>query len=108
MALFDPPGGGPKIAILGALRCRVRGGWGGSAHYPDPTAQSAPCGRSPCARSERRGPGALPGAFRGTFGVINRNAKNVVFLKLLVKFAAALCEVGEVGCRRSLRDVSHV
>ena len=41
MALFDPPGGGPKIAILGALRCRVRGGWGGSAHYPDPTAQSA-------------------------------------------------------------------
>ena len=45
MALFDPPGGGPKIAILGALRCRVRGGWGGSAHYPDPTAQSAPAAR---------------------------------------------------------------
>ena len=40
MAISDPPGGGPKIAILGALRCRVRGGWGGSAHYPDPTAQS--------------------------------------------------------------------
>ena len=42
MAISDPPGGGPKIAILGALRCRVRGGWGGSAHYPDPTAQSVP------------------------------------------------------------------
>ena len=22
------------------LRCKVQGGWGGSAHYPDPTAQS--------------------------------------------------------------------
>ena len=40
MALFWPPPGGQKIAILGPLRCRVRGGWGGSAHYPDPTAQS--------------------------------------------------------------------
>ena len=57
MALFDPPGGGPKIAILGALRCRVRGGWGGSAHYPDPTAQSA------SASSARRPPRAA-GPFR--------------------------------------------
>ena len=27
--------------IFGPLRCSAQGGWGGSAHYPDPTAQSA-------------------------------------------------------------------
>ena len=27
--------------VFWALRCKVEGGWGGSAHYPDPTAQSA-------------------------------------------------------------------
>ena len=30
--------------------------WGGSAHSPDPTAQSAPCGRSPCARGPHSHP----------------------------------------------------
>ena len=56
---------GPKIAILGALRCRVRGGWGGSAHYPDPTAQSA------YARG-RRLAGARTGPAHGFVGVRRR------------------------------------
>ena len=29
------------------LRCKAQGGWGGSAHWPDPTAQSAPRARFP-------------------------------------------------------------
>ena len=36
-----PLRGGQKRAIFAPLRCKVQGGWGGSAHYPDPTAQSA-------------------------------------------------------------------
>ena len=39
------------------LRCNVQGGWGGSAHWPDPTAQSAsiaaPRRRSPAAVATR-------------------------------------------------------
>ena len=47
---FDPrasippksgPGKGRISPVFSALRCKVVGGWGGSAHYPDPTAQSA-------------------------------------------------------------------
>ena len=64
MALFDPPGGGPKIAILGALRCRVRGGWGGSAHYPDPTAQSVPA-QSKDGAPHEPGRSSGPGRSRG-------------------------------------------
>ena len=41
----DPRGEGSKnvqkMHIFPPLRCRVGGEWGGSAHYPDPTAQSA-------------------------------------------------------------------
>ena len=44
---FDPrsqsvptPCGGRKSGTDLALRCKDQGGWGGSAHYPDPTAQS--------------------------------------------------------------------
>ena len=38
-------GGGPsargqKSALRTPLRCKAQGGWGGSAHWPDPTAQS--------------------------------------------------------------------
>ena len=39
-SLRDPKKG-PKIGQKPPLRCKVQGGWGGSAHYPDPTAQSA-------------------------------------------------------------------
>jgi hypothetical protein len=35
------PPWGPISPVFWALRCKVLGGWGGSAHYPDPTAQSA-------------------------------------------------------------------
>ena len=94
MALFDPPGGGPKIAILGALRCRVRGGWGGSAHYPDPTAQSA----SACAprRATRHaapvGPSGTP---RAPVGPVPRSPPPL--LAGLVDLAAATRGVVKVA-----------
>ena len=53
--------------VFWALRCNVQGGWGGSAHYPDPTAQSAPAAR-PGARRRRHRPGRplrQPGAGSG-------------------------------------------
>ena len=34
--------GAEFLRIFGACGATSRGGWGGSAHYPDPTAQSAP------------------------------------------------------------------
>ena len=36
-----PPENAEKMALFWGLRCENEGGWGGSAHYPDPTAQSA-------------------------------------------------------------------
>ena len=46
-----PPEIGPfwgRISpVFWALRCKVVGGWGGSAHYPDPTAQSAEAAEQP-------------------------------------------------------------
>ena len=41
-----------------ALRCTAQGGWGGSAHYPDPTAQSALIAATPRAPRRQAGPGA--------------------------------------------------
>ena len=79
-----------------ALRCTAQGGWGA----PPTTLillRNQVNARVAAARPQAGAAGGVPGAFRGTFGVINRNAKNVVFLKFAVKFAAALCEVGEVG-----------
>ena len=35
------PGGPKKCRLRTPLRCKAQGGWGGSAHCPDPTAQSA-------------------------------------------------------------------
>ena len=70
MAISDPPGGGPKIAILGALRCSAQGGWGGSAHYPDPTAQSARAAASSSFVADR----VAAGAFRA--GLAHPGAKN--------------------------------
>ena len=39
---LDPRGwkNAQKLHIFSPLRCKVAGEWGGSAHYPDPTAQS--------------------------------------------------------------------
>ena len=52
------PGKGRISPVFWALRCKVMGGWGGSAHYPDPTAQSAPrAAREPSPPAGRsRGP----------------------------------------------------
>ena len=60
MAIFDP------------LRRKVQGEWGGSAHSPDPTAQSVPCarGRRACPPGRaRRGAGAGRGLSVGWGGV---------------------------------------
>ena len=38
----NPAPRGRISPVFWPLRCKVEGGWGGSAHYPDPTAQSAP------------------------------------------------------------------
>ena len=52
--------------VFWALRCKVVGGWGGSAHYPDPTAQSARRVNSKCRRTGGPRPGApVRGAVRG-------------------------------------------
>ena len=53
-----------KTGFFRPLRCEIQGEWGGSAHYPDPTAQSAPAG-SFAARPLRRRP---PGPGRGPVG----------------------------------------
>ena len=44
------PKKGQKLPFFGPLRRKVQGEWGGSAHSPDPTAQSAP---PPARRSTR-------------------------------------------------------
>ena len=41
-ALSSEPEKGQKMALFGPLWRKVQGEWGGSAHSPDPTAQSAP------------------------------------------------------------------
>ena len=69
--VFWPPPGDPrgpkkrpKMAIFCPLRRKDQGEWGGSAHSPDPTAQSAPARRPPVARVLRRGAGAARGRRR--------------------------------------------
>ena len=53
-----------KMAFFGTLRRKVQGEWGGSAHSPDPTAQSV----DPCASRFAR-PHRPPGASGGAGGV---------------------------------------
>ena len=57
-----PPKSGPKKGRISpdfwGLRCNVQGGWGGSAHYPDPTAQSAERLGRPTRRRRARPSGA--------------------------------------------------
>ena len=56
-------GKGPKMALFWTLRRKVQGEWGGSAHSPDPTAQSAP-------RSAVRDPARVDVPARGVGGVL--------------------------------------
>ena len=95
-----PPKSGPPRArispVFCPLRCKVVGGWGGSAHYPDPTAQSAPV--PPPRRARSPGP-AQPAC---------QTCENAKFLLFAAKFAAALYEVGEVGVSEiRCANVSH-
>ena len=75
------------------LRCSAQGGWGGSAHYPDPTAQSAP---PPARRSTRRSrprPGPA-GALRGP-----KNRKKFSFFLRKVVFVSGWTNGGvAIGC----------
>ena len=57
----NPAPRGRISPVFWPLRCKVEGGWGGSAHYPDPTAQSVACCvelRAPATTTP--GPGAGP------------------------------------------------
>ena len=106
--------------VFWALRCKVVGGWGGSAHYPDPTAQSAPdLSREPPpprpARPRRRRPrpGGSPGPFRSLSPAISakstKNAKFCNFCFFAVVVERCALERGERGGVSSIRcaNVSH-
>ena len=67
---------GQKMAIFDPLRRKVQGEWGGSAHSPDPTAQSAPRPRAP--RPSRAGHRAAGCA--GLWGWLGCSACGLVLL----------------------------
>ncbi len=85
-----------KMPIFGPLRRKVQGEWGGSAHSPDPTAQSAPaCVARACVpphppRPARGRWGALDGVPPGAGGVggarggVGRRAVAVVVPRVCV------------------------
>ena len=54
----NPAPRGRISPVFWALRCKVVGGWGGSAHYPDPTAQSAEAAEQPPPTRARHAGGA--------------------------------------------------
>ena len=54
--------------VFWALRCKVVGGWGGSAHYPDPTAQSV----EPVYAERRAASRDRPGRLRGRPGSLGQ------------------------------------
>ena len=90
----DPPFwplilGAKKTRFFGPLRCKVQGGWGGSAHYPDPTAQSA------SASSARRPPRAPPGR-QDARGPVQRGAARAV-LRLLRRASGRLAPPGRLA-----------
>ena len=64
----------PKMAIFDPLACKVQRGWGGSAHYPDPTAQSVWTLR---VKSPPPGP-ARARPRRGRWGVVCRRSLGVL------------------------------
>ena len=58
------------------LRCSAQGGWGGSAHYPDPTAQSVLRAESPSRRLARH----AGTAFRACLAAfVRRKSKKFLF-----------------------------
>ena len=67
--------------VFWGLRCNVVGGWGGSAHYPDPTAQSAPAHASEVVvrRVDRRGRSGPP----QPASALQKPPKNAKFLFFL-------------------------
>ena len=81
--------------IFAPLRCSAQGGWGGSAHYPDPTAQSAVrVAKRPGPRTGavRAAPGGQPGPLRG-----KKPKKNLLI------FGGCCCARARQGCGNRLR-----
>ena len=100
--LQNRPENGPIFPVFWGLRCKVLGGWGGSAHYPDPTAQSerncrATRRRTPCPRRDafRAGPASL---------CLQNLSKMPLFCFFVVVESCLLREVAEAGCGNSLRE----
>ena len=71
--LPQAPPGVEKWPFFQALRCTAQGGWGGSAHYPDPTAQSVPA-RTPSDRRRQTAATGTSGGRRGRGGRGRRGA----------------------------------
>ena len=103
----NPAPRGRISPVFWPLRCKVEGGWGGSAHYPDPTAQSAPaCVARACGL--RRG---RPGRLRQLqpASALPDLPKNAKFLLFSVVVESCALERGERGGGASIAcgDVSH-
>lgn len=98
--LQNRPENGPIFPVFWGLRCKVLGGWGGSAHYPDPTAQSAPS-ESAEPRPRRRVAGTASAASQRPN--LPKSAKNAIFFsQQLLKVGAR--GGGEGGVGNSLRE----
>ena len=103
----NPAPKGRISPVFWGLRCKVVGGWGGSAHYPDPTAQSAAAsGPATCATRGR--PGRLPGPSSQL-----SLPKPPKFAKIFFFSQQLLSVEGERGARGGVSaigcaDVSHV
>ena len=109
---FDPrasippksgPGKGRISPVFSPLRCKVVGGWGGSAHYPDPTAQSARrCSRETAATAHAATAARQPPSGQN----LPKNAKLFLFSAVVESCALARGEQREVSSIRCA-NVSH-
>ena len=103
----NPAPRGRISPVFWPLRCKVEGGWGGSAHYPDPTAQSVRpeyAERRLPARAGPPPPGAQPAS-----SALPDLPKNAKFLLFSVVVESCALERGERGGGASIAcgDVSH-
>ena len=103
----NPAPRGRISPVFWPLRCKVEGGWGGSAHYPDPTAQSAQRPRAPSSPRPPSRRGTVPGR---PASLSHQNLpKNAKFLLFSVVVESCALERGERGGGASIAcgDVSH-
>lgn len=81
--------------IFGPLRCSAQGGWGGSAHYPDPTAQSA--------FSRPRAPHDAPPPGTAPAGGLREPQRRKTPKKISLFFRCCCCARARQGCGNRLR-----